>query len=76
MHESSEMFREWKSAKRIHKDTIAPEKFNIGYDKGYKEWSKKNIQNSSFQTPLSFLRVTNREDKEVVELQDLKEEEK
>ena len=36
VHDASEMFREWKSAKRMDKDTIAPDRFNALYDKGYK----------------------------------------
>ena len=29
-----EMLREWKNAKRMGKDTIAPDRFNAGYDEG------------------------------------------
>ena len=39
------MFRELKSAKRMDKTTIAPDRFNVGYGKGYKEWMKMDIQN-------------------------------
>ena len=72
MHDASEMSREWNSAKRIDKDVIAPDRFNVGYDKGYKEWLKKDIQNISSQTPRSFRNVTDREAKEVAELQEVK----
>ena len=68
VHDASEMFREWKSAKRMDKDTIAPDRFNARYDKVYKEWLKKDIQNVSFQTPRIFRSVTDREAKLVVEL--------
>ena len=34
----------------MDKDIIAPDRFNAGYDKGYKEWMKKDIQNVSSQT--------------------------
>ena len=60
----------------MDKDTIAPDWFNAGYDKGYKEWLKMDIQNVSFQTPCSFCSVTDIEDKEVAELQEIKEETK
>ena len=42
VHDASEMLREWKNAKRMGKDTIAPDRFNAGYGKGYKEWLKKD----------------------------------
>ena len=74
--DASEMLREWKNAKRMGKDTIAPDWFNAGYDKGYKEWLKKDIQNVSFQTPCSFRSVTDREAKALAELQEIKEESK
>ena len=48
VHDESEMFREWKRAKRMDKDTIVPDRFDAGYDKGYNEWLKKDIQNVSF----------------------------
>ncbi|TMW84971.1 hypothetical protein EJD97_024039 [Solanum chilense] len=75
VHDASEMFREWKGAKRMDKDTIAPDRFNDGYDKGYKEWLKY-IQNVSFQTPRRFCNVKDREAKAVAELQEIKEEAK
>ena len=74
MHDASEIFREWKSAKRMEKDTIARDRFNAGYVKGYKEWIKKDIQNVSSQTPCIFHSVTDREDKGVAELQEVKKE--
>ena len=43
VHDASEMFREWENAKRMGKDTIAPVRFNAGYDEGYKEWLKRDI---------------------------------
>ena len=76
MHDASEMSREWNSAKRIDKDVIAPDRFNVGYDKGYKEWLKKDIQNVSFQTPCGFHSLTDRKAKVVTELQGIKEEAK
>ncbi|TMX04714.1 hypothetical protein EJD97_005492, partial [Solanum chilense] len=66
--------REWKSAKRMDKDIIAPDRFNAGYNKGYKEWLKKDIQNVSSQTPHSFRIVTDRDAKAVAELQEVKKE--
>ena len=60
VHDASEMFREWKSSKCMDKDTITPYQFNAGYEKGYKEWMKKDIQNISFQTPRSFRSLTNK----------------
>ena len=54
MHVASEMFREWKSARRMDKDTIFLGGFNAGYDKGYKEWLKRDIQNVSSQTHVAF----------------------
>ena len=56
------------------KDTIAPDRFNAGYDEGYKEWLKKDIQNISFLILRSFRSVTDREAKAVAELQEMKEE--
>ena len=44
VHDASEMLREWKNAKRIGKDTIALDRFNVGYDEGYKEWLKKDME--------------------------------
>ncbi|XP_027768042.1 uncharacterized protein LOC114074357 [Solanum pennellii] len=76
VHDASEMFRELKNAKRMNKDTIAPDRFNAGYDEGYKEWLKKDIQNISFQTPRNFRSVTDREAKAVAELEEIKEEAK
>ena len=74
VHDASEMLREWKNAKRMGKNTIALDRFNVGYDEGYKEWLKKDIQNISFQIPRSFRSVTDREAKAVAELQAMKEE--
>ena len=74
VHNATLMFKEWKSAKRMDKDTIALDRFNVGYDKGYKEWLKKDIQNVTFQTPRSFRSVTDREAKVVADLQEVKEE--
>ena len=70
------MLKEWKSAKRMDKDIIAPDRFNVGYDKGYKEWLKKDIQNISFQILWSFRSITDREAKAVAELREMKEEAK
>ena len=72
MHDAYEMFKKWKGTKSKDKNTIAPDRFNARYDKGYKEWLKKDIQNISSQTPRSFRNVTDREAKEVAELQDVK----
>ena len=66
------MFREYKSAKRMDKETITLDRFNARYDKGYKEWLKKNIQNVSSQTLRSFRSVTDKEAKVVAELQEVK----
>ena len=74
MYDVTEMFREWKSPKRMDTDTIAPDRFNVGYDKGYKEWLKKDIQSISSQTPHSFRNITYREDKAVAEIQEVKKE--
>ena len=74
VHDASEMVKEWKNAKRMGKDTIAPDRFNAGYDEGYKEWLKKDIHNISFQIPRSFRSVTDKEAKAVAELQEMKEE--
>ncbi|TMW92343.1 hypothetical protein EJD97_013179 [Solanum chilense] len=68
VHEASEMFREWKGAKRMDKDTIAPDRFNAGYDEGYEKWLKDDIQSISTLTPRSFRSLTNNEAKAVVEL--------
>ena len=72
--DASEMLREWKNARRMGKDTIAPDRFNAGYDEGYKAWLKRDIQNISFQIPRSFRSVTDKEAKAVAELRELKEE--
>ena len=56
------------------KNTIAPERFNAGYDEGYKGWLKKDIQNISFQILRSFHSVTDKEAKAVAELGELKKE--
>ena len=74
VHDASEMLREWKNAKRMGKDTIALDRFNAGYDEGYKEWQKRDIQNISFQILHSFRSVMDREAKVVAELQEMKEE--
>ena len=58
----------------MDKDTIAPDRFNARYDKVYKEWLKKDIQNVSFRIPRSFHSVTDREAKAVAELQEVKKE--
>ena len=58
----------------MDKDTIAPDRFNAGYDKGYNEWLKKDIQNISSQTSRTFHSVTNREVKAVAKLQEVKKE--
>ena len=36
VHDASEMFREWKSAKQMDKTIIAPDRFNAGYDEDTK----------------------------------------
>ena len=36
VHGALEMLRELNNAKRMGKDTIAPDRFNAGYDEGYK----------------------------------------
>ena len=74
VHDASEMFREWKSDKRMGKDTIALDRFNTGYDEGYKAWLKRDIQNISFQIPRSFRSVTDKEAKAQAQLRELKEE--
>ena len=74
VHDVTNMFREWKSAKRMDKDTIAPDLFNAGYEKGYKERLKKDIQNISFRTPRSFCSITDREPKAVAEILEVKKE--
>ena len=63
MHDTTEKFREWKISKRMDKDTIAPDKFHVGYDKGYKEWLKKDIQSVFSQTPRSFRNIADKEAK-------------
>ncbi|TMX02567.1 hypothetical protein EJD97_021073, partial [Solanum chilense] len=68
------MFREWKISKRMDKDTITTNRFDAGYEKGYKEWLKNDIQTVSSRTPRSFHSVTDREDKAVAELQEVKKE--
>ena len=55
VHDTSEMIRKWKGAKRMVKDSIAPNRFNAGYDKGYKEWMKKGIKMSPFKLRVSFV---------------------
>ena len=57
----------------MDKDTIAPDWSNVGYDKGYKEWLKKDIQSIFSPTPRNFRSVTDRETKAVAELQEDKE---
>ena len=74
VHDASEKFREWKSSKRVDKDTIAPNRFNVGYDKGSKEWLKKDIQNVFSQNPCTFDSVTDKESKAVAELQEVNKE--
>ena len=68
VHDASKMFREWKISKRMDKDAITSDRFVVRYDKGYKEWMKKDIQNVSSRTPRSFHSVTDREAKAVAEL--------
>ena len=50
VHDASKMFKEWKISKRMDKDAITSDRFVVRYDKGYKEWMKKDIQNVSSQT--------------------------
>ena len=72
--DATEMLREWKNAKRMGKDSIAPDRFNAGCDEGYKTWLKRDIQNISFQIPRSFRSVTDKEAKAEAELRELKKE--
>ena len=72
VHDTSEMFREWKSAKRMDKTTISPDWSKAGYDEGYKKWLKKDIQSMSSPTPRSFCSITDKEAKAVAELQQVK----
>ena len=74
MHDASEIFREWKSDKRMDKYIITPDRFNVGYDKGYKKWLKKDIQSVSSQIPCGFCSVTDREDKVVAKIQEVNKE--
>ena len=74
MNDATEMLREWKNAKRMGKDTIAPDRFNAGYDEGYIAWLKRDIQNISIQILCSFRSVTDKEAKAVAELRELREE--
>ena len=69
VHDTYEMLREWKSAKRMDHNTISPNWFNAGYDKGYKEWLNKDIQNVSSQTPRIFRSIIDREAKAMAEIQ-------
>ena len=63
------MFKEWKNTKRMDRDTIARDRFNAGYDKGYKERLKKDLQNISYQTPHNFCSVMDRKLKAVAGIQ-------
>ena len=74
VHDAFEIFKEWKSDKCMDKDTTVAGRFNAGYDKFYKEWLKKDIQNVSSKAPRSFRSVTDREAKAVDELQEVKKE--
>ena len=76
VHDASKMFREWKISKRMDKDAITSDRFVVRYDKGYKEWMKKDIQSVFSQTPCSFRNVAYGEAKAVAELQEVKEEAK
>ena len=55
VNDASDMLREWKSVKRMDKDIIAPDRFNAGYDKGYKEWLKKTYKTSPPKPLIAFV---------------------
>ena len=74
VHEASEMMRGWKCAKKMDKDTISLDQFNVGYDESYKVWLRDNIQSISSLIPHSFCSVTDQESKAVVELREVKKE--
>ena len=54
VHEASEMMRGWKCAKKMDKDTISLDQFNVGYDESYKVWLRDNIQSISSPIPHIF----------------------
>ena len=54
VHDASEMFREWKGAKRMDKDIIAPDQLNVGYDKGYKECWRRIYKMSPLKPHAAF----------------------
>ena len=74
MDDTLEMLREWKRAKRMKKDTVAPDRFDAGYDEIYKAWLKNNIQSISSPVPNSCRSVEDKGSKAVIELQEVKRE--
>ena len=58
----------------MDKDIIAPERFNAGYNKGYKECLRDDIQIISLPILQIFCSVTDREAKVVDELREVKKE--
>ena len=74
MQDASETFREWKSAKRMDKNNIAPYRFNAGYHNGYKECLKKDIQSIFSLKPCNFCSVTDRKAEAMAQLQEIKKE--
>lgn len=74
VQDASETFREWKSAKRMDKNNIAPYRFNAGYHNGYKECLKKDIQSIFSLKPCNFCSVTDRKAEAMAQLQEIKKE--
>ncbi|KAH0743549.1 hypothetical protein KY290_031542 [Solanum tuberosum] len=72
--EASKMLREWKRAMRMKEDTIAADRFNVGYDETYKAWLKGNIQGISFSVPNIYRSVEDKESKALIELREVRKE--
>ena len=72
VHDASEMLREWKGAKWMDENTIAPDRFNAGYDETCISWLKDNIQSISSPIPHSFRSIEDKEAKAVIELREVK----
>lgn len=58
----------------MDKTTISPDRFNDGYDEGYRKWLIKDIQSIFSATPRNFRSVTDKKAKVVTELQEVKKE--
>uniref|UniRef100_M1DUV0 Uncharacterized protein n=1 Tax=Solanum tuberosum TaxID=4113 RepID=M1DUV0_SOLTU len=58
----------------MDENTIAADRFNVGYDETYKAWLKDNIQGISFPVPNIYHSVEDKESKALIELREVRKE--